>query len=182
MAIAQLLVGNDNDIIVQPFQEAFTGDVESAADVYATICHNTSGLVTNATNATPIVITTAAVHGLTTGDYVVIQGVGGNGASTGTHQITVTTTTAFSLDGSAGDGAYTRGGIWAKALTDADARAIELTAEGSGAYRGILSGLVGLVGSTQYLVAIYCLGAYRDKYSELCRAVAKIRGGGTGTL
>lgn len=182
MAVSQLLVGNDNDLIVQPFQEAFTGDVESAADVYATICHNTSGNVTNATNASPIVITTAAAHGLSTGDYVVIQGVGGNGASTGTHQITVTSPTAFSLDGSTGDGAYTSGGIWAKALSDAAARAIELTPEGDGAYRGVLSGLVGLVGSTTYLVAFYCLGTYRDKYSELCRAVAKIRGGGNGSL
>lgn len=180
MAITQLLIGNDNDLIVQPFQEAFTGDVESAAQIYATVCSNNSGSITNASNASPIVITTAAAHGLTTGDYVVILGVGGNGAAIGTHQITVLTTTTFSLTGSTGDGAYTQGGVWCKALSDALAREIALTAEGSGAYRGILSGLVGLVNSTQYLVAIYCSGAYRDKYSELCRAVAKIRGGGLG--
>jgi hypothetical protein len=180
MAISQLLIGNDNDIIVQPFQEAFTGDVESAAEIYATVCQNISGSITNATNASPIVITTSVAHGLTTGDTVAVIGVGGNGAATGTHQVTVLSATTFSLDGSTGDGAYTQGGVWCQALEDALAQEIELTAEGSGTYRGILSGLVGLVNSTQYLVAIYCHGAYRDKYSELCRAVAKIRGGGLG--
>ncbi len=182
MAISQLLIGNDNDLIVQPFQEAFSGDVESAAQIYATVCSNSTGSITNATNASPIVITTSAAHGLTTGDYVAILGVGGNGAAVGTHQITVLTTTTFSLTGSTGDGTYTQGGVWCKALSDSLALSIQLVAQGSGSYRGVLSGLVGLVNSTQYLVAIYCSGSYRDKYSELCRAVAKIRGGGTGTL
>ena len=67
--------------------------------------------ITNATNASPIVITTSAVHGYTTGDVVTIRGVGGNTAANVTsNAITVLTTTTFSLDGSTGNGAYTSGG------------------------------------------------------------------------
>src|SRR6202042_1697144 len=41
--------------------------------------------VTGATNATPIVVTTSANHGLTSGDLVAVHGVGGNtAANTGT--------------------------------------------------------------------------------------------------
>ncbi len=66
--------------------------------------------VTGATNASPIVITTAT-HGLTTGDYASITGVLGNTAANGTWNITVLSSTTFSLIGSAGNAAYTSGGI-----------------------------------------------------------------------
>jgi hypothetical protein len=66
--------------------------------------------VSAATNATPIVITTSAVHGLVTGDTVVITGAAGNTAANGTWEVTVTSTTQFSLTGSAGNGAWTSGG------------------------------------------------------------------------
>ena len=65
--------------------------------------------VTAATNASPIVITTAT-HGLSTGDIVTISGALGNTAANGTWIITVLTSTTFSLDGSAGSGAWTSGG------------------------------------------------------------------------
>lgn len=70
-----------------------------------------SGSITGATNASPIVITSAA-HGLTTGARVTITGVGGNSAANGTFVITKVTADTFSLDGSTGDGAYTTGGTW----------------------------------------------------------------------
>jgi hypothetical protein len=63
--------------------------------------------ITNATNAAPIVITTSAVHGLTTGDQVLNAGVLGNTAANGLFAVTVLTTTTFSLNGSTGTGAYT---------------------------------------------------------------------------
>lgn len=76
--------------------------------------------VTGATNATPIVITTAT-HGLTTGDEVTITGVGGNDAANNTayipaYHVTVLSTTTFSLqdpatgDDISGDGNWTSGG------------------------------------------------------------------------
>ncbi len=78
----------------------------------------TAGNVTNATNATPIVITTSAAHGFTTGDYVRIVGVGGNTAANGGWNVTVLTTTTFRLlngaSNSVGNGAYTSGGTWAR--------------------------------------------------------------------
>lgn len=66
--------------------------------------------ITNATNATPIVITTSADHLFATFDRVKIEGVGGNTAANGTWAITKLTATTFSLDGSVGNGAYTSGG------------------------------------------------------------------------
>src|SRR5574344_239486 len=65
--------------------------------------------VSNATNATPIVIT-AVGHGFLTGDKVQISGVGGNTAANGTFTITKIGADTFSLDGSVGNGAFTSNG------------------------------------------------------------------------
>lgn len=70
-----------------------------------------TGSVTGATNASPIVITSAS-HGLSTGTYVVVASVGGNTAANGNHTVTYVSDNTFSLDGSAGNGAYTSGGTW----------------------------------------------------------------------
>jgi hypothetical protein len=74
------------------------------------ITNSTSKTITNATNATPIVITTSVAHTFHDGDTVVVSGVGGNTAANGTWAITYLTTTTFSLDTSVGSGAYTSGG------------------------------------------------------------------------
>lgn len=66
--------------------------------------------ITNATNASPIVITSLSAHGLLTGNIATIQGVLGNAGANGTWSITVLSGTTFSLDGSTGTGAYTGGG------------------------------------------------------------------------
>jgi hypothetical protein len=71
-----------------------------------------SGPITNATNASPIVITSNN-HGLSTGTRVTISGVGGNGGANGTFVVTVIDANTFSLNGSAGTGVYTTGGTWA---------------------------------------------------------------------
>ncbi len=65
--------------------------------------------ITGATNATPIVITDTA-HGYTTGQSVEINSVGGNTAANGTWPITKIDANSYSLNGSAGNGAYTSGG------------------------------------------------------------------------
>lgn len=74
-----------------------------------------SGVVTNATNASPIVITTSAAHKLQSGMRVKIASVGGNTAANGTFTITVASSTTFSLGGSTGNGSYTSGGTYAVA-------------------------------------------------------------------
>lgn len=72
-------------------------------------------LINDATNATPIVISTTAAHGLTTGMFVPVAGVLGNTAANGQWLITVVDATHFSLNGSAGNGAYTKDGSVAMA-------------------------------------------------------------------
>lgn len=66
-------------------------------------------VVTDATNATPIVITSVA-HALITGDSVIIAGVTGNLAANGTWVITVIDADTYSLNTSVGTGGYTGGG------------------------------------------------------------------------
>ncbi len=70
-----------------------------------------TGQVTNATNATPVVITSAN-HGLTTGTFVTVSGVTGNTGANVTTTITKVDANTFSLDGSTGNGAYVSGGTW----------------------------------------------------------------------
>ena len=78
-----------------------------------------NGVITNATNATPIVITSNG-HGLSTGDNVEIYSVQGNtNANTtdgvlapGTKVITVVDKNTFSLNGTTGNAPYTSGGFW----------------------------------------------------------------------
>lgn len=67
-------------------------------------------VITDATNATPIVITVAG-HGLSDGDQVTITEVLGNTAANGTWVIANVTTNTFELVSSVGNGAYTSGGV-----------------------------------------------------------------------
>jgi hypothetical protein len=67
--------------------------------------------VTGATNVNPIKVTTDKAHGLTTGDAVTIKGVMGNtAANVSGVTVHVVDTTSFTLDATAGNGAYTDGG------------------------------------------------------------------------
>ena len=67
--------------------------------------------ITNASNATPIEITTTSAHGLASGDHVLISGVTGTTNANGSSWVvTVTSSTTFTLNGSVGNGAYTGGG------------------------------------------------------------------------
>ena len=74
--------------------------------------------ITAATNATPIVATTAA-HGYTTGDEVFISGglvlTGINGSFT----VTVVSSTTFQLDQSVGNGTYTASSATCKRIAKA---------------------------------------------------------------
>ena len=70
-----------------------------------------TGSVTGATNASPIVITSAA-HGISTGQAITISGVGGNTNANGNYIATAIDTNTFSLNGTTGNSAYTGGGTW----------------------------------------------------------------------
>jgi len=66
--------------------------------------------VTAATNASPIAITTAANHGLNTGDIVQVTGSTGNTAANGQFVVTKTGATTFTLNNSNGNAAWVSGG------------------------------------------------------------------------
>lgn len=70
-----------------------------------------TGSITGATNASPIVLTSAG-HGLAVGQQVFVSGVGGNTAANGSFIVSAVTTDTFSLSGSTGNGSYTSGGTW----------------------------------------------------------------------
>src|SRR6185295_3539615 len=84
-----------------------------------------SGSVTGATNASPIVVTSAG-HGLADGTRVTVSGVLGNTAANGTLTVTAVAEDTISLDGSAGGGAYASGGSWH--VTGLYAAALDCTA------------------------------------------------------
>ena len=81
-----------------------------------------TGTITAASNATPIVITSAS-HGLTTGRTVSIQNVAGNTAANENWTITKVSDNTFSLNGSVGNGSYTSGGTW---TSDSVSRTIDV--------------------------------------------------------
>lgn len=70
-----------------------------------------SGSITGATNAAPIVITSAA-HQVVTGQNVTVASVAGNTAANGQFIATYVGVNTFSLAGSTGNGVYTSGGTW----------------------------------------------------------------------
>lgn len=83
------------------------------SSLYLAVTGN-SGVITGATNATPIVIT-CNNHLLSTGMTVTVAGVLGNTNANGTRTITVLSPNTFSLTASTGNAAYTSGGTWTSA-------------------------------------------------------------------
>lgn len=71
----------------------------------------TSGSVLSASSASPINIG-SLLHGLSTGDSVVIEDVGGNTAANGTFTVTVVDSNNFTLNSSTANGTYSSGGTW----------------------------------------------------------------------
>jgi len=81
--------------------------VAHAAGAYATPPNYTGDVaksIASSTNASPIVVTTSAAHGYTTGDTVYITGHLVNTAANGSWTIIVTGGTTFSLTSSVGNG------------------------------------------------------------------------------
>jgi hypothetical protein len=76
--------------------------------------------ITSSSTANPSLITTPAVHGLTTGDTVTISGVTGNNAINGTFVVTVVSTTTFTLDGQTGAAGAGTGGLWTRGYNTDD--------------------------------------------------------------
>jgi hypothetical protein len=102
-------LGNEDTVVASTYSEVFRSAavLASAGNIFVPLGQTD---VTGATNASPIVITTAEPHGYQSGMQVSISGVAGNTAANGTFTITVIDSTSFSLNGSTGNGAWTSGG------------------------------------------------------------------------
>ncbi len=121
--------------------------------------------IANATFANPIQITTAAAHGYTTGQLVVISGVNGNTNANGVFTITVVNSTNFTLNGIVGNAPYTSGGAVGVPLSTSSLASVELsTTITSGNYAGVMR----TDQNSMYEVQIYLLnGGLTDQV--ICR-------------
>jgi hypothetical protein len=127
------------------------------------------GTISNATNANPIVITSAN-HGLSTGQKVVISGVSGNTAANGTFTITKVDNDRFSLNGSTGNGAYTGGGTWVltdtiTGATGAGVSPIVITSANHGLSTGARVTITGVGGNTNANGTFTITRVDNDKFS-----------------
>lgn len=104
--------------------------------------------ISNATNATPIEITTTTAHGLSTGDVVKVKYVLGNTAANGDWFITVTASDKFTLSSSAGNGAYTSGGKVGKR------RAYTYTESGAVSGREVADGIALAMAGDPWVAAV----------------------------
>lgn len=104
----------------------FKGEIDLLGDTIKIMLvdvDDISTVITDATNASPIAITSAA-HGLTTGDRVAINGATGNTAANGIWKVVVSDTSTFTLlypdteVNSSGNGAYVAGGTVADLSND----------------------------------------------------------------
>lgn len=89
----------------------FANVVQSKFAAFPVVTQTATGSISNATNTSPIVITSTA-HGQASGTVLSITGVGGNTAANGNWVITKVDANSFSLNGSTGNGTYSLGGSW----------------------------------------------------------------------
>ena len=128
----------------------------SALGTSVRVSDGTPGIltVTNATNTTPITITTSAVHGIVDVGWVTVAGVGGNAGANGGWVAQFVSTTSLILRGSEGTGTYTSGGTATvpgsfasiaelRNVTDAGSRTdlIDVSSHDSGGYSSEIGSL-----------------------------------------
>jgi Tc toxin complex TcA C-terminal TcB-binding domain/Neuraminidase-like domain/Putative peptidoglycan binding domain/Salmonella virulence plasmid 28.1kDa A protein len=103
-------LGDQDTVTPSTYGEVFRNPtvLASWSSVFVPLNQST---VTGGSNTAPITITTAFPHGYQTGQLVSITGVAGNTAANGTFTITVTDYKSFTLNGSAGNGAWISGGV-----------------------------------------------------------------------
>lgn len=97
-------VAETANIFVSPYQ--YLSVNEELVITPSMFASPNSFTITDASNTTPIVITTSTAHGLTQGQYATVMLVEGNLAANGYWTAIPTSATTFELQGSAGSGAY----------------------------------------------------------------------------
>lgn len=127
-------VDTTTDIYFQGHRLALDNSPINDAIVTATLAYYAqTGVITGATNATPIVVTSAG-HGLSNGDEIVVLRVNGNQAANGVFTVANVTANTFELVGSVGDGAYVNDGTWYKTVPGASNLSLAYVAGSSGDY------------------------------------------------
>ncbi|TXI01567.1 MAG: hypothetical protein E6Q76_16925, partial [Rhizobium sp.] len=137
--MATLYADIDNDIVIENM--CLSRDFSPINDAVLEVSFGRTDLtkpITDATNASPIVITSAG-HGLTTGNSVVIARIKGNRAANGGFVVTVIDANTFSLQGSTGSGEYIEGGAWYLAPAGAVAIPLDYVIGSTGNYRGTVN-------------------------------------------
>ena len=154
--MASFYVDNDNNCWIDGMQFDVDGSFINNASLTLSFGEeDTTGEITGATNASPIVITSAA-HGRTNGQTVVISHVEGNRAANGTWVVANATTNTFELQGSTGDGAYTEGGDWYLGMTGGTSLTMNYLAASNGRYYATLPKSASAVASRKYRGIVYC--------------------------
>ena len=74
------------------------------------VTRNRTSTINDATNASPIVVTTSNTHPFSDGDQIWLRYIDGNFAANGFHVVDNASSTTFELAGSNGSGAYSSGG------------------------------------------------------------------------
>ncbi len=126
-----------NNVVVVPIKVTWDANNQGATnfieaginDVTGAVVWSTApmGSITGASNVgSTIVITTNNTNGLADGDYVTIGDMRGDtaantGSSDKTYQVSNVTSTSFTLNGVAGNGTYTGGGLWVLSTTSSTA-------------------------------------------------------------
>lgn len=175
-----LYIGNDNEIAIGPLSEAVDGsavnDASFEVDVAIDAADATANQITGASDATPIVITTAAAHGLSTGNKVAITRVGGNTAANGNWTVTVLSSTTFELDASVGNGTYTGAGRVYRLLgSHGGIAALHIGGE-DGEYVAALPASMPLVEGTAYRLIVRSTATYGILWEIVETAVVRSAG------
>lgn len=155
-----LFVENDTNVVLQNMRLAIDNTQISDATLVASVGDNsgnagTTGEITAATNAGPIVITSAN-HGLSDGDIVLVCRVKGNRAANGTWTVANKTTNTFELDGSNGDGAYLSGGIWYKGIVGATGLSVAAIVGQAGRYYCVVPATAAILDRGKYMIVVHC--------------------------
>lgn len=154
--MSSFFVDNDNNFWVDGLQLDANSTFINDATLTLSLGHEEStGEITGATNASPIVITSAA-HGLTNGQTVVVSHVEGNRAANGTWVVANATTNTFELQGSTGTGTYTTGGDWYIGMTGGTSLSVAYVAASNGRYYAILPSTAQAIAGEKYRAIIFC--------------------------
>ena len=116
---------------------------------------NPAARIANASNSSPIAITSAA-HGLANGEQVIVSQVRGNVAANGLFDVANVTADTFELVDSVGDGDYSGGGVWYRAVEGATGIPLELFDGSDDTFLGRLERDNGIMANQQLAMIVEC--------------------------